>query len=242
MFTQLIASRPARPREAAGLAFSILLHGSMITAAVLATERVRERIDGDREPRIYVLPPLPAPRAPEVRPEPRTPPPATPAPSDPLPPAASVEAPPSLPAPSVIPTGIPAPSDVPWTPPVPGGVLGGAGTGPVVATGAPAPLAGGVFGDDQVDQPAALLPRSPTPRYPEALRTWGVEGVARVRFVVDTLGRVEPEGIEMVESSHPAFAAAVRATLPRMRFRPARVGARPVRQLVEFPIVFRVAP
>jgi protein TonB len=72
------------------------------------------------------------------------------------------------------------------------------------------------------------------------LRNQRLEGTARVRFVVGTNGRVETSSIVVLESSHPAFAEAVRAALPRMRFRPARVGRHPVRQLVEFPLVFRV--
>jgi TonB family protein len=93
-----------------------------------------------------------------------------------------------------------------------------------------------------VDVPAALLPRSPLPQYPAALRMLRLDGHARLRFVVDARGRVELETVEVVETSHPAFAAAVRAALPRMLFSPARIGPRGVRQLVEFPIAFRLDP
>jgi protein TonB len=103
-------------------------------------------------------------------------------------------------------------------------------------------LPGGAFSDLQVDVPAALLPRSPLPEYPAALRMLRLDGHARLRFVVDARGRVELATVEVVETSHPAFAAAVRAALPRMRFRPARIGPRGVRQLVEFPITFRLDP
>jgi hypothetical protein len=58
--------------------------------------------------------------------------------------------------------------------------------------------------------------------------------------VVDTLGRVELLTVRELQSTHQAFALAVRSTLPRMRFTPARVDGRAVRQLVEFPIVFRI--
>lgn len=243
MFTHLIASRPDPRRDPAGLAVSLLLHASIIAAAVLATARTRDVLQVPQEPRIHVLPPLRPTPLPED-PRPATPPetPRVARPVD-LQPTAAPEVPaPSLPVTTTVPVGIPEPGAAPVVP-VPGGVPGGTGTAPAAGDpvgGLPGP--GGVHAGGQVDVPAALFPRSPMPQYPEALRARRIEGTARVRFVVDTLGRVERDGIEVVEASHPAFAAAVRAALPRMRFRPARVGARPVRQLVEFPIAFRLEP
>ena len=70
------------------------------------------------------------------------------------------------------------------------------------------------------------------------LRTQGAEGFARVRFVVNANGRAELETLEVLESTHPAFAEAVRAILPRLRFAPAKVGRENVRQLVEIPFGF----
>ena len=98
----------------------------------------------------------------------------------------------------------------------------------------------GVLFADQVDIPVVLDTRSPLPRFPQMLESAGVEGMARLSFVVDTLGRVEPGTALVLESTHPAFAIAVQATLPRMRFAPARVGGRAVRQLVEFPVQFHL--
>jgi TonB family protein len=92
----------------------------------------------------------------------------------------------------------------------------------------------------QVEVPAAIEKGSPLPRFPALMRSAGVEGAARFQFVVDTLGRVELATVREVESTNGAFAMAVRGTLPRMRFTPARVGGRVVRQLVEFPILFRI--
>ncbi len=240
MFSRLIASRPTPRKDAAGLAFSALLHGSVIVAAVLATETGRDALGVTPPSRVILLPALPNPAPPE---SPRaSAAPATAARPVPVPSPVAI-APPSLPAPTAIPTAIPAPSAAPWTEPVPGGIPGGTGEAPITgASPAAGPAAGGIHSDEQVDEPAALLPRSALPRYPDALRSWRVEGFARLRFVVGADGRVEPEGIEVLESSHPAFAAAVRATLPRMRFKPARVGDRPVRQLVEFPITFKLDP
>jgi protein TonB len=78
------------------------------------------------------------------------------------------------------------------------------------------------------------------PRYPQLLRDAGVEGATLLRFVVDTLGRIEQGTVQVVESTHPAFALAVQAALPQMRFSPARIGEGKVRQLVEFPLQFRL--
>jgi TonB family protein len=91
-----------------------------------------------------------------------------------------------------------------------------------------------------VEVPAAIEKGSPLPRFPAVMRSAGMEGTARFQFVVDTLGRVELATVRELQSTHAAFALAVRGTLPLMRFTPARVGGRPVRQLVEFPIVFRM--
>jgi len=113
---------------------------------------------------------------------------------------------------------------------------GGASLGGIAS-----PLAGdGAYLVEQVDEPAAIEKDSPLPRFPAAMRSLGVEGTARFQFVVDTLGRVELSSVREMESTRAAFAMAVRGTLPRMRFTPARVGGRVVRQLVEFPIVFRI--
>jgi protein TonB len=81
----------------------------------------------------------------------------------------------------------------------------------------------------------AVVPRAgnPEPRYPSLLSRAGVEGMVVVRFVVDTLGGVESESVRVLSATHEQFARAVREVLPRMRFVPAEVGGRRVRQLVE---------
>jgi TonB family protein len=71
------------------------------------------------------------------------------------------------------------------------------------------------------------------PSYPSALRSAGIEGDVLVRFVVDTLGRVEPRSVDIREATHALFGAAVREWLARTRYEPATVRGQPVRQLVE---------
>jgi protein TonB len=90
-----------------------------------------------------------------------------------------------------------------------------------------------------VDRPAAMR-AAPRPRYPEQLRAAGVTGRVVVRFVVDTLGRVEPGSVVIREASHDLYADAVRTVLASLRFSPAEAGGRKVRMLVELPFEFRL--
>jgi protein TonB len=113
------------------------------------------------------------------------------------------------------------------------GAAGGPGVG-AADGGAPG---SGLLEAGAVDEPVVPLAGNRAPRYPEALRAAGVEGRAAARFVVDTLGRVEPASVR-VTADHPALAEAVRAAVAGMRFRPARAGGVRVRQLAEAPFAF----
>jgi len=57
--------------------------------------------------------------------------------------------------------------------------------------------------------------------------------VAVVELAVDTLGRPEPRTARLVRASDPGYAAAVLAIVPALRFEPARLGDRRVRQIFE---------
>jgi protein TonB len=83
-------------------------------------------------------------------------------------------------------------------------------------------------------------PNSPTPQYPDILRQAGVEGEALVSFVVDTTGRADVASFKVIRATHELFATAVKNALPRMRFIPAEVGDRKVRQLVQQPFSFAI--
>jgi TonB family protein len=91
-----------------------------------------------------------------------------------------------------------------------------------------------------VDAEATRDPESAVPIYPRVLELKGIEGSALVRFVVDTTGRADPESFRIVEETHRLFGQAVRDALPRMKFRPAMMGDKKVRQLVEQPFGFRL--
>jgi len=75
--------------------------------------------------------------------------------------------------------------------------------------------------------------------YPDSLQRRGIGGDAVVAFVVDTLGRVEPE-IRVIEAAHPGLAEPARATIRPARFRPGHVNGRKVRVLMT--LRFHFAP
>jgi protein TonB len=94
------------------------------------------------------------------------------------------------------------------------------------------------FTGDQVERQVSLRPGSSPPRYPTALSSAGIEGQVIALFVVSEAGRVEPATVRFTLSDNPLFEDAVKSALERMRFVPAEVGGRKVRQLVQMPFVF----
>ena len=96
------------------------------------------------------------------------------------------------------------------------------------------------FDADQVEKQVAFIPGSASPRYPDALRSSGVEGQVTALFVVDAAGRAEMDSVRFLRADNRLFEDAVRAALPRMRFVPAEIGGRKVRQLVQMPFVFTI--
>jgi protein TonB len=91
---------------------------------------------------------------------------------------------------------------------------------------------------DQVEKQVAVVPGAAPPRYPEVLRSAGIEGQLTAIFVVDELGRAEEGSVRFARSDNHLFEEAVRAALRKMRFIPAEIGGRKVRQLVQMPFVF----
>jgi TonB family protein len=66
-----------------------------------------------------------------------------------------------------------------------------------------------------------LIGAAPTPHYPDELRARRLEGEVIVRFRVDDKGRVDASSMQVVQSEHERFTAAVRSVLPKFRFEPA---------------------
>jgi protein TonB len=81
---------------------------------------------------------------------------------------------------------------------------------------------------------------SAKPRYPERLRIAGVNGRVRIRFVVDTTGRVEPTSLQILESTHDMFTTSVRDVLPVLRFKPSEANGQRVKSLAEMAFEFQI--
>lgn len=273
----------ARPYGSSkGVFVSMLLHGALITAAVLGTAKVvlppREKVE--EHPILYVAspPPKPIEAPPTPLPEVKTPPkakaqekvfkapPKAAAPKrvqapQPRPePQPKVPSTPALVAPTKIAVSLPAVDlkaaptigDV-VAPPAPeaikasgisregsvksdgdadgsgGGSKGGLGSG----------SSGRAYEENQVER-AVQVTRAAQPRYPDALKSVGVEGIVSMRFIVGADGRVEPGSISVIDSPHKLFSDAVRTALLNTRYRPAEAGGHSVRQLVEQSFTFRL--
>lgn len=84
---------------------------------------------------------------------------------------------------------------------------------------------------------ARLLERN----YPPLLRDSGVEGQSVMQFVVTEDGRVDPNSIKVVSSTHEQFGTASAKVLERAKFNPAKVGNRNVRMLLQLPIGWKLS-
>ena len=218
MLNQLIASRPAVRRSPGGFAASIVLHGIVVAGALIATTRTPFT---SRPPELvtklplYIPAPVPVPtRQPTLA----------------LPVGPTIAVPNIINVPTIVPVGLPPIIPLRALIDVDGPTVFRIGVPTSPGSPGLAPPAPDVaYAVDQVEVAVVLDPRSPLPRFPQLLKDSGVEGMARLQFVVDTLGRVELESVRVVDATHPLFAAAVQATLPRMHFSPARAGNHRVR-------------
>lgn len=109
---------------------------------------------------------------------------------------------------------------------------------------APAPALGehSAYSALQVDDSVARYADSDAPFYPGELLARNIEGSVLVRYIVDVTGIADPATARVLRSSHPEFTSSVLTALPRMRFRPAMIANRPVRQLVQQQFDFRIVP
>jgi protein TonB len=226
MLNRLLESKANHERSLGGAAASVTAHTALIGLAIYATAHARVQPEQPRQvvgPFYFAVPKAPAA--------------STPVPGTPsntikrrllfVNPTMSITI---------------APVDIPLTTAgtadfrleaLGGGVSLGAGT-----TGAED---NATFRADQVENRVSLVPGGAPPRYPEALRMAGVEGQVVAQFVVDVGGRVEEGTVKLVRSDNPLFDESVRAALARMRFTPAEIAGRKVRQLVEMPFVFALS-
>jgi TonB family protein len=98
----------------------------------------------------------------------------------------------------------------------------------------------GAFALLDVDSGAVRDPRSAAPSYPLDMETRGINGLVKVRFVVDSTGLIDLSTVKVLQTTNESFARAVRAAMPDMRFRPAMIGKHAVRQMSEQDFAFKV--
>jgi protein TonB len=227
MLDRLIESKPARARTTGGALVSITAHTALIAAAVYATAQARVQPTRPSE----LVRPIYFPRIPD----PATPTRASQQISKPIAGQRPIYIDPviDIKLPRVEVEGVlSSPDDFKGTPLAIGG-------GSTADSGGH--TAGMPFSAEQVEKQVAVAAGNAPPRYPEALRQLGIEGRVVAVFVVNEQGRAQEESIRFARSDNQLFDDAVRVALRRMRFIPAEVGGRKVRQLVEMPFVFTIA-
>jgi protein TonB len=237
MFNQLIESKPKKQKMAGGTMFSIVFHGTLLVAAVVATAKAGIANDKNKQEKIQFV---------EMKKEPPKPKPKEPPP--PPPEKTIVKAPPPkgfqvLRAPVEIPIKIP---DIDLSKKVTNeddfsgkGVKGGTANG--VAGGTPQVVdQTQTYYEFQVEKPVAQIPGTGAPRYPDALRSSGVEGEVQAQFVVTSEGKADVSTFKVLKATNDLFASAVRSALPNMRFYPAEIGGHKVSQLVQQSFQFKL--
>ena len=236
MFSQLIESKAKKQKLAGGTLFSMIFHGALIAAAVTATAGAGIANDEKKAEKVQFV---------EMKKEP--PKPKKPEPPPPPPPKDVVmKAPPPkgfqvLRAPVKIDVKIP---EIDLSKSVTNeadfsgkGVKGGVASGVVGGT---AIVTNQTYFEFQVEKPAQAASGNPSPRYPEVLKSSGVEGKVMAQFVVMETGKADMSDFKILSSDNDLFSAAVKAVLPQMRFLPAEIGGKKVRQLVQLPFEFKI--
>jgi protein TonB len=262
MMNTLLESRPRKQKSTGGTIFSVAFHSAIIFFAIFATARASVPEDTEkREQKVNFVhmkkdePPPPVEKKKEPpKPEVKKAPPKAPKLAE-LPPAPKAEiAPPKgfkvLEAPVNVPVEIPKidlsakitnEADFSGK-----GVKGGSSTGTEGSEGTKEGAAAGsvvdtdkTYSEDQVERQVSPISGT-NPAYPDAMRSSGAEGEVMAQFVVNENGRVEPGSFKVLNSTNAAFTEAVKAALPRMRFRPAQIGKTNVSQLVQQAFVFKL--
>lgn len=235
MFDNLIESKASKQKRAGGAMLSIVVHAGLITAAVMGTLHAKQELEKPKAEKVEFVEMKKKDEPPPPKEEPKPPPPDVVA-APPPPKGFQV-----LTAPIKIPDVLP---DIDLTKKVTNeddfsgkGVAGGIAKGVVGGTPQPVNTDQPYF-EFQVEKQVQALPNQAGPRYPDMLRSANVEGEVLAQFVVDTTGRAEMGTFKVLKTSHDLFTNAVKATLPQMRFYPAEVGGRKVKQLVQMPFQF----
>ena len=236
MFNNLLESKPKKERRGGGTVTSIVVHSILVGLAVYATANAAIRNEKPKQEKIdFVETPKDEPPPPKEEPPPPPPPDVVVAP----PPPKGFQV---LTAPVEIPDVIP---DIDLSKKVTDeadfsgkGVAGGVAKG--VEGGKAVVQSDQPYFEFQVEKPVVPATGSVSPRYPDMLRQAGVEGEVLAQFVVDTTGKAEPGSLKILKSSHDMFVQSVKNALPQMKFIPAEVGGRKVKQLVQQPFSFSI--
>ncbi len=234
MFNNLIESKAKKQKRFGGSLASIIIHGVLIAGIVVVTANAGIVAEEKKEEKVDFV---------EVKKDEPKP----PEPEKPPPPPDVVAAPPPpkgfqvLSAPVEIPDVIP---EIDLSKKVTDeadfsgkGVAGGVAKGVEGGKG-PVPQGDQPYFDFQVEKPVVMAPGATGPAYPDMLRSAGIEGSVLAQFVVDTTGRAEMGTFKVLKSDNDLFSTAVKNALQRMKFLPAEVGGRKVKQLVQQPFQF----
>jgi TonB family protein len=120
-------------------------------------------------------------------------------------------------------------------------------TSPVQVVGVPArgvapkALPEGTYFEYQVTKAVSPQPGNNAPRYPDVLRQANIEGEVLAQFIVDETGAPIMSSFGVLKSSHDLFSVTVHDALPTMRFHPAELNGRTVKQLVQMPFKFSLS-
>src|SRR4051812_13875620 len=233
MFDNLIESKAAKQKRAAGAMMSVVVHTILIGGAIYGTLHAKEALEKPKQEKVEFVEMKKKDEPPPPKEEPK------PMPKD------VVAAPPPpkgfqvLTAPIKVPDVLP---DIDLSKKVTDeadfsgkGVAGGTSKG--VVGGTPVNTDQPYF-EFQVEKQVQTAAGSPQPRYPDMLKSANIEGEVLAQFVVDTTGRAEMGTFKVLKSSHDGFTQAVRNVLPNMRFYPAEIGGRKVKQMVQQPFTF----
>lgn len=235
MFNNLLESQAKKQKRLGGSFASIVFHTAIVAGLIVVTKNagiVNEKPKEEKVDFVEVKKDEPKP------PEPEEPPP---------PPPDAVAAPPPpkgfqvLSAPIEIPNVIPeidlskkVTDEADFSGKgVAGGIAKGVEGGKAVVQQGDQP-----YFDFQVEKPVVMAPGAQGPAYPDMLRSAGIEGQVLAQFVVDTTGRADMGTFKALKSDNDLFTTAVKNALQRMRFLPAEVGGRKVKQLVQQPFQF----
>ncbi len=235
MFNQLLESKAKKERMAGATVVTTVLYAGLITLAVWATADAGIKKDKSSNQSVKFV---------EIKKEP---PKEEPKPDKPPPPKEVVVRPPPpkgfqvLRAPVKIDVKIP---EIDLSKSVTNeadfsgkGVKGGIASGVVGGT---AIVADKTYFEFQVEKPAQAASGNPSPRYPEVLKSAGVEGKVMAQFVVLETGRADMDTFKILSSDNDLFSSAVKNVLSSMRFLPAEIGGKKVRQLVQLPFEFKI--